>query len=121
MIALSTVLRFEGVVEASEPLQPLDMAALEQTWPTGEEIEGDEVRPAAGRSKRVRVPKNVGDYERAWLESDTDGSHNDGSDEEGMSCDEEVHEGTKDAGRHDCWLDKNREASQIRPWTHTLE
>ncbi|KAL8275091.1 hypothetical protein Esti_000970 [Eimeria stiedai] len=79
-----------GVVEASQPLQQLDMAALEQTWPTGDEMMGDDVGSSADRTRRVRVPKNVGDYERAWLESDTDGSHSDNGDEERMSSDADV-------------------------------
>ncbi|KAL8452395.1 hypothetical protein Emed_001400 [Eimeria media] len=76
-----------GVVEASQPLQQMDMAALEQTWPTGDEIMEDDVGSSANKIKRVRVPKNVGDYERAWLESDTEGSHSDNGEDDGMSCD----------------------------------
>ncbi|KAL8434319.1 hypothetical protein ACSSS7_003263 [Eimeria intestinalis] len=79
-----------GVVEASQPLQQLDMAAVEQTWPTGDEIMGDDVNSSADCTRRVRVPKNVGDYERAWLESDTERSHSDNGDEDGMSCDADV-------------------------------
>lgn len=77
-----------GILEASQPLQPLDMAALEQTWPTGEEMEEDE--SAGARNKRVRVPKNVGDYERAWLESETEGSSNASVTEEGVTSDADM-------------------------------
>lgn len=79
----------QGVVEASQPLQPLDMAALEQTWPTREELEGD-VGLSGARNRRVRVPKDVGDYERAWLESDTDGSRTDSADEHDVNSDAEM-------------------------------
>ncbi|OEH75407.1 pre-rRNA-processing protein TSR1 homolog [Cyclospora cayetanensis] len=79
----------QGVVEASQPLQPLDMAAMEQTWPTAEEICGED-RASEPSRRRVRVPKNVGDYERAWLESDTDGSHYGSGDEEQMHSGDEI-------------------------------
>ncbi|KAL8455673.1 hypothetical protein Emag_000495 [Eimeria magna] len=79
-----------GVVEASQPLQHMDLTALEQTWPTGDEIMEDDVDSSANRTRRVRVPKNVGNYERAWLESDTDGSHSDNGDEDRMSCDADI-------------------------------
>ncbi|CDI75899.1 hypothetical protein, conserved [Eimeria praecox] len=67
----------QEVIEASQPLQPLDVAALEQTWPTEDEMAGHEETLPAAHKRRVRVPKDVGDYERAWLESDTDGTDDD--------------------------------------------
>ncbi|KAL8430787.1 hypothetical protein Efla_004023 [Eimeria flavescens] len=101
----------QGVVEAAQPLEQLDMTALEQTWPTGEEVMGEDVTLSATRSKRVRVPKNVGDYERAWLESDTDGSEGDNGDGDRMSCDAELHAEDDDfAGEKDSsYLNANDE------------
>lgn len=112
-----------GVVEASQPLQPLDVAALEQTWPTEEEMAGDDVLPGTHR-RRVRVPKDVGDYERAWLESDTDGSQNDSAGEDDVNTDSEMQaEEEVIAGRQACSIlrcSKNRHSTHFflpaPPW-----
>lgn len=80
----------ERVVEASNPLQPLDVAALEQTWPTREELMEDGPVGSRARSKCVRIPKDVGDYERAWLESDTEGEQSQSGDEHPMNSDVEM-------------------------------
>lgn len=79
-----------GLVEATQPLQPLDMAALEQTWPSKEELMDDGLVGSKTRSRCVRVPKDVGDYERAWLESDTEGTQSDSGEEDGMNSDTEM-------------------------------
>lgn len=88
---------FTEVVELLQPLQPLDTAAMEQTWPTGEEVTAEGGMTSANR-RRVRVPKNVGDYERAWLESDTDGTNNDSVEEENENSDFEMQEEEAIAG-----------------------
>ncbi|CDJ67748.1 DUF663 domain-containing protein, related [Eimeria necatrix] len=85
------VANLQEVVEALQPLQPLDTAAMEQTWPTGEEMTAEDGMASANR-RRVRVPRNVGDYERAWLESDTDGTNNDSEEEANENSDFEMQE-----------------------------
>ncbi|CDJ49447.1 hypothetical protein, conserved [Eimeria brunetti] len=80
----------QEVVQASQPLQPLDTAALEQTWPTEEEMAGDGETASASHKRCVRIPKDVGDYERAWLESDTDGTDDDREEEVNMDSDADM-------------------------------
>ncbi|CDJ28449.1 LOW QUALITY PROTEIN: uncharacterized protein EMH_0040920 [Eimeria mitis] len=80
----------QEVVQASHPLQPLDIAALEQTWPTEDEMAGDDGTASAAPRRCVRVPKDVGDYERAWLESDTDGTDDDREEEVNMNSDADM-------------------------------
>ncbi|CDJ60782.1 hypothetical protein, conserved [Eimeria maxima] len=85
--------RSTEVIQASQPLQPLDAAALEQTWPTEDEIPGNGNTAPAVHRRCVRVPKDVGEYERAWLESDTDGADDDGEEEVNMDSDADMQPG----------------------------
>lgn len=68
----------------------MDIAALEQTWPTEDDITGDGETESATYRRRVRVPRDVGDYERAWLESDTDGTGDEREDEVYMNSDADM-------------------------------
>lgn len=91
--------RSTEVIQASQPLQPLDAAALEQTWPTEDEIPGNGNTAPAVHRRCVRVPKDVGEYERAWLESDTDGADDDGEEEVNMDSDADMQPGEVVSGK----------------------
>lgn len=80
--------RFPADLLASmRPLQPFDPTTLEQTWPTEAELAESEQKKTAGRTcRRIRVPKDVSEYEQSWYEEEVDGDGDDASsneDEEG--------------------------------------
>lgn len=64
-----------AVAEEARPLQNLDAQLLEQSLLTDEDFRpGEKNGVSEERPRRMRLPKNVGEYEGAWLASDEEAS-----------------------------------------------
>ncbi|PHJ20601.1 ribosome biogenesis protein [Cystoisospora suis] len=98
---LTDTLRAE-LLASMRPLQPFDPTILEQTWPTEAELaESEQKKTLARKCRRIRVPKDVSEYERSWYEEEVDDEDDGASDkeedqEEAMKDEEDAAEGEEE-------------------------
>lgn len=106
-----------AVAEEARPLQNLDAQLLEQSLLTDEDFRpGEKNGVSEERPRRMRLPKNVGEYEGAWLASDEEAS------DEEASC--SVDEDAEEEGRFAAWKgdgdsafldDADKESLELKP------